>query len=373
MKKLAIIFIFLSFIYSGCKSSNPNLDDGDILNADSDIQTDEDSTDNEVTDETSDETQDTAVDNKVNDESEDDENDDVTEDTETDVDADSEVDEADDEDDADTETDEDISDDDVMPEDEMVLIPAGTFMMGQNSTLDTVGTAEETPYHEVTLSAYMIDIYEVTSQQYQKCVDAGACNNDDENKPQFDPHSKYGGCNMGDEERKNQPMNCVSWYGADAYCKWLGKRLPTEAEWEKAARGGCELYTDCASESFVYPWGNETASCDYAVIKQPSQGGEGCGTGYAWDIGSFEAGKSPYGLYDMAGNAFEWVSDWYDSGYYSTAQAQDPSGPETGETKVLRGGSYYHDYKLARNSCRGHYYPEIKSYAMGLRCVKDVE
>jgi len=229
---------------------------------------------------------------------------------------------------------------------EMILIPAGVFWMGCNSEIDNICYDDEKPYHEVQLSAYYIDKTEVTQGAYKKCVDAGVCS---------DP-----GCNWNPSGTPNRPVVCVDWNDAIAYCTWAGKRLPTEAEWEKAARG---------TDGRKYPWGNQTATCEYAVINDGSD--SGCGTGSTWDVCSKSpAGDSPYGLCDMAGNAWEWVSDWYGSDYYSNSPASNPTGPVSGSFRVTRGGSYAYDHDFLRASNRSYDYPSYYYAGLGFRCSR---
>ena len=228
---------------------------------------------------------------------------------------------------------------------EMVLIPAGPFWMGCNSAVDNDCYSDESPYHEVTLSGYYMDKTEVTQSAYRECVDAGVCDTPT--------------CDWDPAGTPNRPVVCVNWTQAGEYCAWAGKRLPTEAEWEKAARG---------TDGRKYPWGNEDATCEYAVM---DDGGNGCGTDSTWNVcGKSPAGDSPYGLCDMSGNVWEWVSDWYDSGYYTNSPASNPTGPVSGSYRVRRGGSFgYYDYNL-RASNRYDYDPSVYSYALGFRCVR---
>ena len=229
--------------------------------------------------------------------------------------------------------------------DGMCFIPAGLFWMGCNSTVDSDCYGNESPYHEVTLSGYYIDKTEVTQGEYKKCVDAGECNTPSDN---WDPIVT-----------PNRPVVYVDWNDATAYCAWAGKRLPTEAEWEKAARG---------TDGRKYPWGNEDATCDYAVM---DDGGNGCGTGSTWDVcGKSPAGDSPYGLCDMAGNVWEWVSDWYGSDYYSNSPSSNPTGPDSGSGRVRRGGSFVNDYDGLRASNRIVDYPSYDSGNLGFRCSR---
>ena len=212
---------------------------------------------------------------------------------------------------------------------EMILIPAGVFWMGCNSEIDNICYDSEKPYHEVQLSAYYIDKTEVTQGAYKKCVDAGMCG--------------VPGCDWYPSGTPNRPVVCVDWNDAIAYCTWAGKRLPTEAEWEKAARG---------TDGRKYPWGNQTATCEYAVMYD---GGTGCGTGSTWDVcGKSPAGDSPYGLCDMAGNVWEWVSDWYGSDYYSNSPSSNPTGPDSGSYRVVRGGGFDFSGDYLRASSRGY-------------------
>lgn len=214
----------------------------------------------------------------------------------------------------------------------MVNVPAGEFMMGCNDAVDSDCDSDENPYHAVTLGAYKIGKYEVTVGEYQKCVTDGACNNDNINELHYIGNAQELQCNLGADGKEKHPMQCVTWYGAKAYCEWKGKRLPTEAEWEKAARG---------TDGQKYPWGNEpTVSCDYAVVSDDNVGGDGCGNNGTMPVGSKESGKSPYGAYDMAGNVYEWASDWYGADYYSSSPTNDPAGPDTGDLRVLRGASW---------------------------------
>ncbi|HSA33009.1 MAG TPA: formylglycine-generating enzyme family protein [bacterium] len=245
---------------------------------------------------------------------------------------------------------------------EMVEVPAGEFQMGCNEAVDNQcgedDEDDESPYHAVTLSAYQIGKYEVTVSEYQQCVTNGACNNSNENEPHHYTNTDESDCNLGAEEKGNHPMQCVTWYGAKAYCEWIGGRLPTEAEWEKAARG---------TDGRKYPWGNEDVTCDYAVITE-----DGCSRDGTMPIGSKEAGKSPYGAYDMAGNVWEMVNDWYAWNYYASSPTDNPAGPETGVVRVLRGGSWYaySDGFDMRSSYRSYASPDSYGPHYGFRCAK---
>ncbi len=234
----------------------------------------------------------------------------------------------------------------------MALIPAGSFWMGCNSAVDNDcdSDEDESPYHEVTLSGYYIDKTEVTVDDYADCVTAGACT-----VPST--YSSY--CNWGVSGKTDHPVNCVNWTQAGEYCTWAGKRLPTEAEWEKAARG---------TDGRKYPYGNETVTCDYAVMHE---GSDGCGKGGTIDVCSKSpAGDSPYGLCDMAGNVWEWVSDWYDSGYYTNSPASNPTGPVSGSTRVIRGGSFATFDHALRASHRNYDHPSVDVAYLGFRCAR---
>ena len=162
----------------------------------------------------------------------------------------------------------------------------------------------------------------------------------------------------------------MDWFQASAYCAWADKRLPTEAEWEKAARGGCETVAgDCKTGMRTYPWGEAAASCTYAVMEDV---GQGCGTGGTLPVGSKSpAGDGPYGLRDMSGNAQEWCADWYDSSYYGTSPSQDPKGPEGAKTyRVYRGGSWNNLGDGLRAAVRGGYTPEARVNNLGFRCAR---
>jgi len=233
-----------------------------------------------------------------------------------------------------------------------VLIPASSFWMGCNEAVDDC-YSDEYPYHEVYLDAYYIDRTEVTAAAYESCVTAGGCTAP-AGSGSYSTYQKPG--------MEGHPVNYVTWFQAESYCAWAGKRLPTEAEWEKAARG---------TDGRKYPWGNEAATCDYAVMYD---GGNGCGTGETWDVCSKSpAGDSPYGLCDMAGNVWEWVADWYDSDYYATSPANNPTGPNSGSGRVKRGGSFggFGDVgDFLRVSNRGYGDPSYSVYDYGFRCAR---
>ncbi len=244
---------------------------------------------------------------------------------------------------------------------DMVYIPAGEFMMGC-APHDSECGSDEKPYHKVYLDAYYIDKHEVTVAEYKKCVDAGVCN---------EPETG-GYCNWGVSGRDNHPINCVSWNDADAYCRWAGKRLPTEAEWEKGARG---------TDGRIYPWGNEfdchkgnfddetTIDDSYTV-----PGGSNCdGYNTTSPVCSFPAGNSPYGLCDMSGNVWEWVQDWYGQEYYSSSPSSNPTGPSSGKLRVRRGGSWRFDFPvLFRSSDRIRFNPVLRPDDYGFRCVRRI-
>jgi len=261
---------------------------------------------------------------------------------------------------------------------DMVLIPAGEFMMGCNESVDNQCQGDdEKPYHRVYLDAYYIVKYEVTVDQYAQCVKAGKCLSYHLTGFEWTGQSftEDEHCNWGKSYKDNHPVNCVDWSQASGYCEWAGGRLPTEAEWEKAARG---------TDGRKYPWGNENANCDYAVMI--NQEVSGCGRDNTWPVGSKPAGASPYGVMDMAGNVYEWVQDWYDGNYYKNSPSQNPQGPTSGSYRVLRGGSWQNAQDLLRSSLRvnqfstplPHSYifytvPSSRYEHVGFRCARQAK
>ena len=192
----------------------------------------------------------------------------------------------------------------------LLYVPAGKFIMGS----DNNGDAK--PAHLVYLDAFWIDRTEVTNKMYAQCVDSGKCSAPSESKS-YTRSSYY-----GNSQFDNYPVIYVSWDDASKYCAWAGKKLPTEAQWEKAAS-----WDDAKKEKRVYPWGNAFDK----ILLNSSEGGKGDTT----SVGSYANGASPYGVMDMAGNAWEWVADWYAS--YPSGTQRNPTGPTTGQLRVLRG------------------------------------
>lgn len=242
----------------------------------------------------------------------------------------------------------------------MVDVPAGKFLMGCNEEVDTACYLNENPHHELTLSTYRIGKYEVSVGEYQKCITNGACNNTGD--IHYRTNTDDPECNLGVAGKEKHPMQCVTWYGAKAYCEYIGKRLPSEAEWEKAARG---------PDGGIYPWGNDPdIHCEY-VVKADGNEGLGCGVGGPMTVGSKPNGISLYGAYDMIGNVWEWVNDWYDDDYYETMPTKNPAGPGSGAYRVLRGGSWRSGVpSTLRASYRSSDYPESSSSTYGFRCAE---
>ena len=240
--------------------------------------------------------------------------------------------------------------------DGMVLIPAGAFLMGCVPG-DGDCWSDEKPQHKVTLAAYYIDVHEVTVAKYKACVDAGKCTSPKSG-------SKYD--NWGKAGREQHPVNGVTWFQSDAYCKWAGGRLPTEAEWEKAARGGLV--------DKKFPWGDAAPTCTPGQANTAvwDSGGNGCGKDSTWPVGTGSSANG-YGLYDMSGNVWEWVSDWYSQSYYDSSPASDPQGPASGSVRVLRGGSFgKYDAGYLRASFRDDDGPSYYNGPLGFRCSRSL-
>jgi formylglycine-generating enzyme required for sulfatase activity len=221
----------------------------------------------------------------------------------------------------------------------MVRVPAGAFLRGSP---DGVGLRDEHPQRKIELDAFDIDRTEVSVADYGKCVSAGACEppacTEDGDEP---------------EKRGTYPVVCVPWESAKAYCAWAGKRLPTEAEWEKAARG---------TEGAKFPWGAGEPSCARANHYD-------CGNERK-PVDSLPEGKSPYGALNMAGNVYEWVADWHHADYYALSPSKNPPGPWSGRKKVVRGGAYSYGGDELTSHGRTYDLPEKAYDQVGFRCAK---
>lgn len=229
----------------------------------------------------------------------------------------------------------------------MRLIAAGEFTMGSDTDSDSGNLA-----HAVYLDAFYMDVYEITNEGYQVCVTAGACAPPHHDRTDFRPNY------YGNPEYANFPVIYVNWQMAKTYCEWRGARLPTEAEWEKAARG---------TDGRTYPWG-EGISCDRANYAGDPSPALFC-TGDTSAVGSYEIGKSPYGMYDMAGNVFEWTSSINKTYPYDTTDGRKAS--TRASYRVIRGGSWNEGPDDQRVFYRSWIGPELSESAIGFRCAKD--
>jgi formylglycine-generating enzyme required for sulfatase activity len=274
---------------------------------------------------------------------------------------------------------------------EMVLVPAGAFIMGsapdeiasllrRNPKADGALLKDETPRHQVVLDAFYIDQYEVTNARFQQFVQARRYRTQAERQgggkirtgaktwvqvPDANWRSPTGqGSSITGLEA--HPVVQVSWHDAEAYCTWAGKRLPTEAEWEKAARG---------TDGRLYPWGNQLDGtrvnfCDRNCPFEWKDDSMDDRSGSTAPVGSYESGKSPYGAHDMAGNVWEWVADRYHAGYYQRSPARNPQGPTSGAQVSLRGGSWLYGAVAFRTTVRSGVPPDRRNNNIGLRCVQ---
>ena len=249
---------------------------------------------------------------------------------------------------------------------EMVLVPAGEFPMGSEAAdIEALqrllqrlppemrgSLSDQAPKHHVYLDAFYIDKYEVTNARYAQFVQATG-----RLAPRFSADQPF--------NQPQQPVVGMTWHEAQAYCAWAGKRLPTEAEWEKAARG---------PEGRLYPWGNRVdgPQMNYCDRRCPFDWKDtAIDDGYARTapVGSYEHGQSPYGAYDMAGNVWEWVADWYAEDYYQHSPTRNPTGPVAGKRKVARGGAWFVTAPVARTAIRRNFDAHYWGDNIGLRCA----
>ena len=230
---------------------------------------------------------------------------------------------------------------------EQVFVGSGLFWMGLTRSN---GQTNEQPQHRVWISDLWIDRHEVTNAQYRTCVDAGECQ----------PPERW-------HDEADNPVVYVNWEMADIYCRWKGLRLPTEAEWEKAA-SWCPSCLD-PEHKRAYPWGDAKPTCEFAVMDEEEFG---CGNQSTWPVGRKPAGASAYGALDMGGNVFEWTADWYDArAYVDRDNVANPLGPEKGDTRVLRGGSWATKPPYLRTAGRLKFLPPptFQDVGVGFRCA----
>jgi eukaryotic-like serine/threonine-protein kinase len=246
----------------------------------------------------------------------------------------------------------------------MVYVPEGDFLMGSDPAKDKDALSSEQPQHSVYLDAYLIDQTEVTNAMFAVFLN-------EQGKAQYwdtdvSGIKRTGNTWVVDSGDENRPFGNAYWIGAQAYCEWAGARLPTEAEWEKAARG---------TDGRTYPWGNVHPTCDLSNgrFKEDFWGNTDYCVGTTRPVGSYPLGASPYGAYDMAGNVDEWVADWFDVYYYNTSPSSNPTGPSTGDYRVVRGGDWFSGVEqLVRVSRRDFSDPTSDYSSGGFRCARGV-
>jgi formylglycine-generating enzyme required for sulfatase activity len=236
-----------------------------------------------------------------------------------------------------------------------VTVPGGSFSMG--TPLGTSGSdSSERPVHSVSVTTFQMTKSEITVAQYKACVNASGC---------LPPVSDEGVCYYSQEGKDNFPVVCLDWNKSKTFCEWAGGHLPSEAQWEFAAKGGTDI---------LYPWGNTQATCTVAVMNEI--GSNGCGTNGPWAVCSKTAGNSPDGLCDMSGNVWEWVQDYYHNDYNGApvdGSAWNTIDGQVGDYRVIRGGSYNFGWNPARAGSRMQadpYYSDTDMGSYGFRCVK---
>ena len=222
----------------------------------------------------------------------------------------------------------------------MTEIPAGEFLMGTD-----IGTSFDGPPHTVELATFWIDTVEVTTTQYKRCVDASSC----------PPADDDAACNAGKVGRELHPVNCVDWNQAGTYCLWAGKRLPSEAEWEKAARG---------TDGRIFPWGDSPPNATLLNWNDDLKS--------TTPVGTYPKGVSFYGIHNMGGNVSEWVADFFSQDYYDNSPSQNPPGPSEGSSRVTRGGSWQAGIvaTAAMAAVRQHNSPTTQDPNIGFRCAR---
>jgi len=235
----------------------------------------------------------------------------------------------------------------------MVLIPAGPFPMGVPKWARD-GGVDERPNHEVDLDAFYMDKYEVTNGRYLEFIHATG-HRPPKHRTDQTKNLWQGG--LMPESIAPLPVINVDWFDSQAYCEWAGKRLPTEAEWEKAAKG---------TDDRRFPWGDVEPTHKHLNFNQVWKGEK-----TLVPVGIYEKGKSPYGVYDVAGNVWEWVADWYDPAYYQKSPRRNPKGPETGTHRVLRSSGWQVETPMVRIFTRVKSDPLNRNHSTGFRCAAD--
>jgi eukaryotic-like serine/threonine-protein kinase len=233
-----------------------------------------------------------------------------------------------------------------------IKFPAGTALIGCDAKSDTACPPDADPPHEVELAAFALGRTEVTVGQYRACVNASVCTVEGLTVESFQ-------CNWTESGRDDHPVNCVSWEQAAGYCRWQHGALPTEAQWERAARG--------AKGDRPFPWGADPPTCPRAVMI--SDEGSGCGRSLTWQSGSHPSGQTPEGVLDLAGNVREWVGDWY-APHYDPVERRDPQGAPKGARRAVRGGGWRDGDAALRTVARASLPPEGRAADLGFRCAR---
>jgi formylglycine-generating enzyme required for sulfatase activity len=241
----------------------------------------------------------------------------------------------------------------------MILISEGIFLMGEDESEDR----DQQPAHLIRLDSFYIDETEISNGEYAQCVEAGVC------RPPASPNASYHASYYGDPAFDDYPVIFVNWYDAETFCEWRGGRLPSEAEWEKAAG-----FDEIEGVRRLYPWGDEFDGtrlnfCDKNCPREQREGSVDDGHRDTAPVGSYPDGASPYGIYDMSGNVMEWVGDWYDRRFYENSTDTNPLGPVEGEFKSIRGGSWLSPAEETMVTIRDSFDPLVARTNLGFRCA----